>query len=200
MHLKKEKIVSTGERKIVNKVRKERINVNSRRANIFYRESIRECSPSTSGSQGQRRLIDTQGRSLVGDGEERRARGSRRSSLLRAIKHAARGLVSVELDAVSGGHVREHECHDKPGRGSSHHNGPALLAEITVAAVRHAARHDRYVRLPRRARIATRLVMRTHADYERACRALLRPLSREARGRNSNKIERAPPDSGSASA
>lgn len=53
--------------------------------------------------------------------------------------------VSVELDEIRGGRVREYERHDKSGRGSSYRRGPAVFAEIAAAAVHHPARHDRYV-------------------------------------------------------
>jgi len=56
-----------------------------------------------------------------------------------------RNAVSVELDEIRGSRVREHERDNKSGRGSSYRRGSAIFAEIAAAAVRHSARHDRYV-------------------------------------------------------
>lgn len=53
--------------------------------------------------------------------------------------------ISVELDKISGSRVREYECHDKSESRSSYRDRPAVFAEITVTAVRHTTRHDRYV-------------------------------------------------------
>lgn len=62
---------------------------------------------------------------------------------IRIIKRA--NVISVELDEVSGIRIREHECHDKSDCRSSYLNRPAVFAEITVAAVHHSTRYDRYV-------------------------------------------------------
>lgn len=62
---------------------------------------------------------------------------------IRIIKGA--NVITVELDEVPGIRIREYECHDKSNRRSSYLNRPAVFAEITVAAVHHSTRHDRYV-------------------------------------------------------